>query len=86
MQAVASARDANSAKPRTLSKKLNRSRDGLGHNKETDEELRVKLEEEIGDTLIYLDLLAARVGVDLEEVSRRVFNRKSEEWNFPERL
>jgi NTP pyrophosphatase (non-canonical NTP hydrolase) len=41
---------------------------------------------EMGDTLIYMDLLAQRLGVDLEKSIIEVFNQKSEEYGFPERL
>jgi NTP pyrophosphatase (non-canonical NTP hydrolase) len=41
---------------------------------------------EMGDTLIYMDLLAQRLGVDLEKSIIEVFNQKSEEYEFPERL
>jgi NTP pyrophosphatase (non-canonical NTP hydrolase) len=41
---------------------------------------------EVADTIIYGVLLCARVGVDVESVVREVFNRKSEEYGFPERL
>jgi hypothetical protein len=34
---------------------------------------------EIGDVLVYADLLAARVGLTLEECVRMAFNGKSEE-------
>jgi NTP pyrophosphatase (non-canonical NTP hydrolase) len=41
---------------------------------------------EMGDTLIYMDLLAQRLGVDLEKSIIEVFNQKSKEYGFPERL
>ena len=42
---------------------------------------------EVADTIIYGVLLAARVGCDdLESVIRQTFNRKSEEYGFPERI
>lgn len=42
---------------------------------------------EVADTIIYGVLLAARVGCDdLESVIRETFNRKSEEYGFPERI
>lgn len=42
---------------------------------------------EVADTIIYGLLLMARVGVtDPESVIREVFNRKSEEYGFPELL
>jgi NTP pyrophosphatase (non-canonical NTP hydrolase) len=42
--------------------------------------------DEIADTVIYGVLLAERVGLDLEEAIRMKFNRKSEEYGFPERI
>lgn len=41
---------------------------------------------EIGDTLIYLDLLAAHYNIDLGETVCKVFNQISEREGFPERL
>lgn len=67
-------------------KKMNRVRDQLAGNKETAEELRAKLFDEIADVFLYLDLLATAAGVRLDQVVRDKFNRKSEEMGFPERL
>ena len=47
-------------------KKLNRVRDGIPGNKETEQELRDALADEIADVAIYLDLLAQAAGFDLE--------------------
>lgn len=41
---------------------------------------------EIADTLIYMDLLAQRLGIDLESFVVKAFNQKSLEYGFPERL
>ncbi len=41
---------------------------------------------EVADTIIYGILLASRVGVDIEQLIVEVFNAKSEEYGFPERL
>lgn len=41
---------------------------------------------EIGDTVVYLDLLAQRLGLSLEKCIRDTFNRVSEREGFPERL
>lgn len=60
-------------------KKLNRVRDGVPGNKETPEELRANLAEEIADAAIYLDLLAQAAGLDLEQIREAKFaetNRK----------
>jgi len=42
--------------------------------------------EELADTLIYLDLLAARLGIDLNAEVARKFNITSQKYGFPERL
>lgn len=48
---------------------------------------RVKVSEEVADTILYGLLLMARVGVtNPERIISEVFNRKSEEYGFPERL
>lgn len=59
-------------------KKLNRVRDGIPGNKETEAELRSALRDEIADTFIYLDLLAQSLGFSLEEAAVSKFNRTSE--------
>lgn len=60
-------------------KDLRRLEDGVGWVKTTDDvRLRVALGEEIADTVIYLDLLAARAGIDLGEAIRRKFNLTSD--------
>jgi NTP pyrophosphatase (non-canonical NTP hydrolase) len=41
---------------------------------------------EAADTIMYAILLIERVGHDAEAVLREVFNKKSEEYGFPERL
>lgn len=41
---------------------------------------------EIGDTVVYLDLLAQRLGLKLEDCVRDTFNRISVREGFPERL
>lgn len=41
---------------------------------------------EVADTIIYGVLLCARAGVDLPACIRDAFNKKSEEYGFPERL
>ena len=45
-----------------------------------------QLTDEIADTALYLDLLAARAGIDLGAAIVRKFNRVSEKHGFPERL
>lgn len=48
--------------------------------------LRLKLAEEIADTLIYLDLLAAQADINIESAVTAKFNSVSEEFGFPQRL
>lgn len=71
-------------------KKLNRYRDGLQQNAVTGtinkEMLIEKAKMEIGDSFIYLDLLARRMGFNIEDCIRATFNRVSEREGFPERL
>ena len=45
-----------------------------------------KLEVEIGDVLIYLDLLAKKAGTTLDQAVMRAFNEKSEQLAMPVRL
>jgi NTP pyrophosphatase (non-canonical NTP hydrolase) len=67
-------------------KKLNRVRDGIPGNAETEEELQAGLADEIADTVIYLDLLAQAAGFDLESAIVSKFDRTSERIGSPERL
>jgi NTP pyrophosphatase (non-canonical NTP hydrolase) len=60
-----------------VAKKLNRIRDGIPGNKETESELRSKLARELADTFIYLDLLCQAAGVDLPAAVVQTFNAKS---------
>lgn len=60
-----------------VAKKLNRVRDGIVGNKETPEELRSALADELADTFIYLDLVAQSQGIDLEAAIIEKFNRTS---------
>ena len=41
---------------------------------------------ELADVVIYADLLAHQLGVDLETVVKAKFNKVSEKYGFPERL
>ena len=61
-----------------IAKKLNRVRDGIPGNTETESELRAALADEIADTFIYLDLLAQSQGIDLAAAVVSKFNRTSE--------
>lgn len=59
-------------------KAMLRKRDGLISNTLSDEELQNMLGEEIADTIIYLDLLAQKAGLSIEEAIRNKFNTMSE--------
>lgn len=67
-------------------KKLNRERDGLVGNDKSLDDLRAQLADEIADTAIYLDLMAAREGIDLDAAIISKYNRTSEKNGFPDRL
>lgn len=60
-----------------IGKKLNRVRDGIPGNKETPDELRAALQEEVADAFIYLDLLAQSQGFKLEDAVRAKFMKTS---------
>ncbi len=57
-----------------IAKKMRRQ---LGDDPAT-EELTIALGEELADVVIYADLIAARIGIDLGEAVRRKFNIVSE--------
>lgn len=69
-------------------KKLNRVEGGVVHatGPRTREEAVAAVAEEIADTVIYLDLLAQRLGIDMERAVKDKFNRISEREGFPQRL
>lgn len=70
-------------------KKLNRLRDGLVGNKATQQDEAVltrALGDEIADTVIYLDLLAQRAGMNLSDCIARKFNEVSRRNGFAERI
>lgn len=60
-------------------KKLEREKRGLAGSRAT----RGQLEDEIGDVLICLDLLASEYGVDINVAAGRKFNKTSEKLGFP---
>lgn len=69
-----------------VAKKLNRVRDGVRGNKETEDELREKLRTELADAYIYLDLLAQHEGIDIGRAVRETFDAKSRDIGYsPER-
>lgn len=74
-------------------KKLRRIETGLRQYEQgglSDQEMRAalltKLATEIGDTFVYLDLLAQAAGLSLNRCVIDTFNRVSEREGFPERL
>lgn len=53
----------------------------------TVEQARLEVGKEVADTILYGLLLMRRVGInDPEALIKQVFNKKSEEYGFPERL
>ena len=60
-----------------IAKKLNRIRDGIPGNTETQTELRIKLKDELADMYIYFDLLCQSEGIDIEDAIIDKFNRTS---------
>lgn len=49
-------------------KKLNRVRDSIPGNKETPEQLKKMLADELADTFIYLDLLVQSLGLNMRDI------------------
>lgn len=66
-------------------KKLYRHDEGIQQNAASQDRSEY-VAMEIGDTVVYLDLLAQRLGLFLEDCVRDTFNRISEREGFPERL
>lgn len=74
-------------------KKLRRLDTGLRQAEQGEERdeayeamLKQKLATEIGDTFIYLDLLAQFYGLRMEQCVAETFNRVSEREGFPEKI
>jgi NTP pyrophosphatase (non-canonical NTP hydrolase) len=68
-------------------KKILRADHGLNQtNPVPRETLMSQASDEIADVLIYLDLVAARLGLSMEECLIRKFNTTSEKMGFPEKL
>lgn len=67
-------------------KKIRRPELGTTGNSVDVSALYPKLESEIGDVLIYLDLLAKKAGTTLDHCVSRAFNEKSEALGMPVRL
>ena len=66
-----------------IAKKLNRVRDGIPGNRETEAKLKASLADEIADTFIYLDLMAQAAGIDLPSAVRSKFDRTSKKIGYP---
>lgn len=60
-----------------IAKKLNRVRDGITGNSQTEAELKAAIRDEIADVFIYLDLMAQSLGFLLEDAVREKFDRTS---------
>jgi NTP pyrophosphatase (non-canonical NTP hydrolase) len=70
-----------------VAKKIHRVATGIARRKGEDKlDLKAKLAEELADTFIYLDLLAANMDIDLEAAIIKKFNSVSEDYGFPQRL
>lgn len=69
-------------------KKLNRLRGKIASNNNPRTEARAirDVGDELADVIVYADLLAQRLGIDLEEAVVRKFNAISKREAFPERL
>jgi NTP pyrophosphatase (non-canonical NTP hydrolase) len=66
-----------------IAKKLNRARDGVPGKKEPVKALRDKLRKELGDTFVYLDLIAQSLGFFIGDAAVEVFDAKSREIGYP---
>lgn len=69
-----------------IGKKLNRIRDGIPGNKESEAELRAALAEELADAYTYLDLMASSAGLSLEDIVIAKFDKKSKEIGYDDML
>ena len=73
-------------------KKLRRIEDEIANISDPDRQLStrahaiVKIGEELADTFLYLNLLAARLDIDLPAEIVTKFNATSQRYGFPERL
>jgi len=73
-------------------KKLRRLENGIasinepGRNLASINQAKQAVAKEVADTILYAVLVAAAVDVNLEQVLIEIFNKKSEEYGFPERL
>lgn len=67
-------------------KKLNRYRDGVPGNKQTEQELRDQLRKELGDVFVHLDLMSQALGFGIADAAVEVFNAKSREIGYTKEL
>ena len=68
-------------------KKLRRHEDGINDSRAQSKAAHIQdIGDEIADTVIYLDLLATRLGLNLEELLIRKFNAVSEREGFDIKL
>lgn len=73
-------------------KKLRRIEDDLPNRNDPDRhiatiaEAKATIGSELADTLIYLDMLAQRLDINLEEAVCAKFNKVSTKYDFPEQL
>lgn len=67
-----------------VAKKLNRIRDGIRGNKETEGELKAKLRSEFTDCYIYLDLLSQAAGFKIGAAVLETFEQKSAQIGYAE--
>lgn len=69
-------------------KKLGRIEHGIdSKNNPADlEKARQAVATEVGDTFVYLNLICARVGIDMEKAIADTFNRVSEREGLPQRV
>lgn len=73
-------------KLRRLETKIKQAEQGLVEDETYEDRLKQKLATEIGDTFIYLDLLATFYRLDISKCVADTFNRVSEREGFPERI
>lgn len=64
-------------------KKLNRVRDGIPGNTQTEDELKAALKHELADAFCYLDLLATSQGISLIDVVIEKWNLTSQRIGYP---
>lgn len=53
---------------------------------DTKEQAKAKIGEEIADTILYLDLIASRLGINVPDEIVKKFNSVSEKYGFEHRL